>query len=277
MRKIRFIFLIVLMFIGINKISAVELDTTRHVYDYAQVLTEEEESSLKEEADHFISTYNMDMVLVTVKYHTKSTTKAYAEDFYDYNNFGLGTNKDGILFVIDFTFGYKDIYILTTGEAIRVYDDIRINNMLDNIADTIYDSYYSAFNSFISDSKTYASLGVADSNKDTYIGEDGELLSSKKFTFSDLLVPIIISLVISIIVILILINKNKMVKKAISANVYLKKNSLVISNRNDRFITTHTTSVRINESSGSSSSSSGGSSISRGSSGTFHGGGGRRL
>ena len=42
----------------------------------------------------------MDMVLVTVKYHTKNNTKEYAQDFYDYNKFGLNATYDGIIFVI---------------------------------------------------------------------------------------------------------------------------------------------------------------------------------
>ena len=48
--------------------------------------------------------------------------------------------------------------------------------------------------------------------------------------------------------------------------------STKITERKDQFVTTHTTSVRINTSSGSS-----GSSTHTGSSGVSHGGGGRSL
>ena len=65
-----------------------------------------------------------------------------------------------------------------------------------------------------------------------------------------------------------------MIKSATTANHYLVKDSIIINQRSDRFITTHTTSVRIND---SSSSSGGGSSTHRSSSGRSHGGGGRRL
>ena len=71
--------------------------------------------------------------------------------------------------------------------------------------------------------------------------------------------------------------KNKMVKKSINATYYLKDGSVVINTRNDRFITTHTSSVRINDSSSSGGGRVGGSSTSRGGSGRSHGGGGRRL
>ena len=65
-----------------------------------------------------------------------------------------------------------------------------------------------------------------------------------------------------------------MVKAATNATQYLLKDSVVINKRDERFVTTHTTSVRIND---SSSSSGSGSSTHRSSSGRSHGGGGRRL
>ena len=65
-----------------------------------------------------------------------------------------------------------------------------------------------------------------------------------------------------------------MVKKATMANEYLEGGSVSIYNRQDQFVSTHTSSHTISSSSGGGS---GGSSISRGSSGTSHGGGGGRL
>lgn len=266
MKKIRFLLILLLLFIGINGVSA--FDTTTKIYDYAMVLTTKEKEKLKEQIDKYIQNYNMDMVLVTVKYHEKNSTKEYAQDFYDYNGFGLNNTYDGIIFVIDFTYGYTDIYISTTGEAIRLYDDYRINKMLDNISDKKNDGYYSMFKSFVSDASNYASKGTPSSNSNTVINEYGQLVYKKTIPWIKI---IIISIVVSSIIILILVFKNKMVKKSIDAKYYLKAGSVIINSRNDRFITTHTSSVRIND------SSSGGSSISSGSSGRSHGGGGRRL
>ena len=85
MKKIKYIIILFLLFIGINSVLA--FDTTKKVYDYANVLSENEEKILKEKALEFIDKYNMDMVLVTVKHHEKRTTQAYAQDFYDYNEY----------------------------------------------------------------------------------------------------------------------------------------------------------------------------------------------
>lgn len=271
MKKLRIIFVLLIIFIGIKNVSA--FDKTLKIYDYAQELTTTEEKQLKSLVDNYINTYNMDMALVTVKYHQKLDTKTYAEDFYDYNDFGVGYTKDGIIFVIDFTFGYTDIYISTTGEAIRMYDDYRINRMLDNIAAKKNDGYFEMFKIFINDATNYASLGIPASNSNTEINEYGDIVYKESIPW---IIIIIISLVVPSIIIGILIAKNRMIKKSVNATYYLKDGSVIINTRNDRFITTHTTSVRINDDS-SSGGRVGGSSVSRGSSGTSHGGGGRRL
>lgn len=272
MKRLRILFIFIFIFIGIKNVSA--FDNTLKVYDYAQVLTSNEETELKTMADNYIDTYNMDMVLVTVKYHQKFNTQEYAQDFYDYNDFGIGNTKDGIIFVIDFTFGYTDIYISTTGEAIRLYDDYRIDRMLDNIAYKKDKGYFEMFKSFINDSSSYAKMGVPASNSNTVIDSNGDLVYKETLPWG---VIIIVSLFVPSLIVGILIAKNKMVKKSTNAHYYIKNGSIVINNRSDRFVTTHTSSVRINDSSSSSGGRVGGSSVSRGSSGRSHGGGGRRL
>lgn len=272
MKKFSLFLILLFTFIGIKNVYA--FDNSIKVYDYAQELSSSEEDKLKEKTLEYIEKYNMDMVLVTVKHHEKKDTKSYAEDFYDYNNFGLGSTNDGIIFVIDFTFGYTDIYISTTGEAIRMYDDSRINNMLDDIANKKDSGYYKMFEVFIKDSSNYASMGIPSSNKNVVIDSNGNPVYKKSIPW---FLIIIIDSIITFIVMLILINKNKMIKKSVNANYYLNDNSLMINQKIDKFITTHTSSVRINSDSSSGSGHVGGSSVSRGSSGISHGGGGRRL
>lgn len=259
MKKIKYVLILFLMFIGINNIRA--FDTTQKVYDYAQVLTATQEADLKRSIDLYIANNNMDMALVTVKYHNKNNTMNYADDFYDYNGFGIGPNYDGIIFVIDFTFGYTDIWMSTTGTAIDVYTDTRIDSILDSVANKKNDGYYEMLNVFVEKANYYAGQGIP-----TYENYNDNYINWKNI--------IIISLIIPTIIIIILILKNKMVKASTTAGIYLLKDSVLINKRNDKFITTHTTSVRIND---SSSSSGGGSSTHRSSSGRSHGGGGRRL
>ena len=264
MKKLIFVFIVLLNIIFIPCVNA--LDTSLKIYDYSDLLTDNEEQLLKNKIDTFIDKYNMDMVLVTVSNHDSSSTMEYADDFYDYNGFGTNKTHDGLILVIDNNFTKENLWISTTGEAIRIYDD----NRIDNILDVIYDEYdyYELFSKYIDECSYYAQLGVPSSNKNTYINEHGDLVRKRHF-------PIFISLgvsgLVSTIVLLVLISKNKMVRKATNANEYMNKDNIKITERQDRFITTHTTSVRINTSSGGS----GGSSTHHGSSGISHGGGGR--
>ena len=260
MKKLKYLLILFLMFIGINSVSA--FDTSTKVYDYAQLLTPTEEYNLKKDIDLFIANHSMDLVLVTVKYHEKSDTMNYADDFYDYNGFGIGSNRDGIIFVIDFTFGYTDIWMSTSGKAINIYTDSRIDDILDNVAAKKNNGYYEMFDKFIEVSDYYAKQGMPSYNNVSY--------SDSGIDFKNIL---IVSLIVPTVIIIILILRNKMVKAATTAAGYLVKDSVIINKRNERFVTTHTTSVRIND----SSSSGGGSSTHRSSSGRSHGGGGRRL
>ena len=172
------------MFIGINSVSA--FDTSLKVYDYAQLLTPTEEYNLKKDIDLFVANHNMDLVLVTVKYHEKSNTMNYADDFYDYNGFGIGPNYDGIIFVIDFTFGYTDIWMSTTGKAINIYTDSRIDEILDNVAAKKNRGYYEMFDKFIEVSDYYANQGIPSYNNVSYSdsGIDFKKYSPKKIPFT---------------------------------------------------------------------------------------------
>lgn len=259
MRKIKYLVILFLMFIGINSVSA--FDTSLKVYDYAQLLTPTEEENLKKDIDLFIANHNMDMAIVTVKHHDKVDTMNYADDFYDYNGFGIGNNYDGVIFVLDFTFWQNgDIWMSTTGNAISVYTDSRIDDILDAVVAKKNYGYYEMFKEFISESDYFAKQGI-------YSYENNNNSINLKSI-------IIFSLIVSTIIIIILISKNKMVKLATNANLYLVQNSVIINKRSDRFISTHTSSVRINDSSSSGGSRS---TTHRSSSGRSHGGGGRRL
>lgn len=244
------------------------------VYDNANLLTDAERELLNKLAEEFVTKYKMDLVIVTTKNNSPAgSTKAYAEDFYDYNEFGIGSKYDGILFLIDRTYGYNDTYFLTVGEAIRIFDDARINSVLEDI-NNIESGYYKMFEQFIESSSKYIEKGVAESNKNTYIDKNGNLVEKRSFP---IIIFIFISLIISSIIICILIFKNKMVKKATKAMEYLDQKTINFTIKEDKFITTHTTRTYIPRDTSNGSRGVGGSSTSRGSSGRSHGGGGRRM
>ena len=116
-------------------------------------LTEEEEETLRKMAIDYLEKYKMDIVLVTIKENpygvSDEYTKIYSQDFYDYNGFGVGETKDGIIVLIDMANRYP--YITTTGEAILMYDDDRIEDIHDYAYEDLADgNYFAAFKKGIS-------------------------------------------------------------------------------------------------------------------------------
>ena len=189
----------------------------------------------------------------------------YADDFYDYNNFGINKSRDGVLFLIDMD--TRQIHMTTTGQAIKMYDDKRIDDALDLVYQHMTDQeYYTGTIKFINRISEDANSGVPSSNKNMVIDKDGNVHIIKRVNWFLL---VIISLIVSIITIVILVAKNKLVRKATTAEEYLDKDSVKI-NGQDVFLSTHTTKHKIDH---SSSGGSGGSSYHGGSSGMSHGGG----
>lgn len=232
------------------------VDATEKIYDFANLFTNNEENELYNKVQDFITTYNMDMIIVTIDENNKKSAMHYADDFYDYNDFGIGNSYDGILFLIDMD--NRIMWISTTGDRIiRIYSDSDIDSILDNCYSYISnEKYYDCANAFITSSiDTYVSY----EKSSFWMGLIAKILF---IGGSSLLIPTVFCLVKK--------SKHKNIKLATTANEYLDKSSINITHSADKFIRTHTTQTR-------RESSSSGSSTHSGSSGISHGGGGRSF
>ncbi len=246
------------------------IDTSTKIYDYGDLLTDSEESYLKGLIDEYIKKYNYDMVVVTKRNYNASDTAMmnYADDFYDYNHFGIGNTKDGILLFLNVDSLGPVVWMSTTGNAILMYDDARISSMKSAMSSAKGNGNSAIVEAFIKRASDYAETGIPSSNKHAYIDKNGDYRVKKVYPIFR---NILIAAIGSTVILLIMIFKNKMVKKAAFATEYLDKQSVNIYNRRDTFINTYTSRVKIETSSG------GGSSTHHGSSGSSHGGGGGRL
>ena len=110
--------LVALLFFFIIIVPVNALDTSDKVHDNADLLTDYEEQQLQVLAEEYVEEYDMDLVIVTTLYNEGKGTELYAMDFYEQNGFGVGGTYDGILFLIDRTYGYNDTYMVTSGHAI---------------------------------------------------------------------------------------------------------------------------------------------------------------
>lgn len=227
MKKMIIIFLLI---IGINNVFA--FDNTYKIYDYAQVLTEKEEKSIKTKIDKYIEKYNLDMVVVTVKYYNQNTLQEYMDEFYNKNQFGIGDNKDGIIIALDLKNNIKNIDIMNYGIGNNLYSEEEKKEILNEVNKE--DKYYDKILKFINYSNKYVNK-----NDDNYT-------TNNILSHIDWISIIVISFIVPTIVIIIGLLKNKNIKKEDKADYYVKKDVIDIHKKEDKFITTNTKKDRIN-------------------------------
>lgn len=112
-----------------------KVDPAEKVHDLAGLFTPEQQEILREKSANYQQELSMDCVIVTTEDAKGLSSREYADDFYDYNGFGLSKGstaddqRNGVLFLIDMD--NRNFYISTTGMALRVYDDLTIEQILD--------------------------------------------------------------------------------------------------------------------------------------------------
>ncbi len=239
-----------------------KVDTTLKVYDYADLINDVDEIQLRDSIEQFINEYRMDMVVVTINENNKASSMAYADDFYDYNGFGIGTSHDGILFLIDMD--NRKMWISTTGKAIRIYNDARIDTILDYTYNKIKNQEYgNCAKEFVRYAKYFAKKGV--SGSDTVPSVPYMVAFSSLFGVLGAIAYAFIG-----------VSSLKTVRKQKMAQNYIR--NFHITGAGDTYShknVTRTYNPRSSDSGGGSSF--GGSSTHIGSSGISHGGGGRSF
>lgn len=263
--------------IGENNIANVKrtprVNAEEKIYDFAEVLTSEEEQELYQKISEYIEKTNMDMVILTINEEfSDSAIEDYAADFYDYNDFGLNFEKySGIILVRNINSYNRFFNIYTFGNAQLYYDYYTCEDILDEIYDDLKnDRYLDGFNTFISSATQYYSKG---SNQDYYVDDDGYIHKNPPTYNPPIWIAFYSSVLVTLVTMIILIKKNKMVKSETHASEYIDRGSIKYNKQIDKFLHSHTSSYTV--SSGSGSGSGSGFSHS-GSSGGGHGGGGGR-
>lgn len=260
------------------------------VYDLADLLTREEESTLQEKAVEAAYRLSLDVVMVTTNDAMGRTSEAFADEFYDGGGFGFeGKNGSGMLFCIDMD--NREIYLSTAGDAISRITDYEVEKILDAAYDRITQGdYYGTFTAFLSSAEKYATnreeaeniTGSYDPQEEDYHVIDVD--PAEKSFLERILDPAraaldgLIAAVTGAIGTLIMKRRAKP-RSTITTKTYQHGN---VSFRERRDMLMHTTvSVRhIQRTSGSSGGGGGGhshSSYHSSSGGHFHGGGGRKF
>lgn len=239
--------------------------------DAADLLTDSEEEALMEKLDEISERQQVDIVIVTVDSLEGETAMDYADDFYDYNEYGLGDGDDGILFLVSME--ERESYISTHGYGITAVTDAGREHMFDVFIDDMSDgNYMEAFTTFAELCDDYITQART--------GEPYDVGNLPKEPFSagmNLLISLVIAFVIALIVTGVMRSKLKTVSSQSGADSYVKKDSMKLKKKNDLFLYRNVNRRKKPKNESSSSSGGGGSKTHTSSSGRTHGGGGRKF
>lgn len=228
------------------------------VVDNADVIEPIPESTISMDLDDISTSYECDVVIVTVPSTYGMGATAFADDYFDYNGYGFGSEYDGILFLV--SMDEREWAFSTCGNAMDIFNDDVLIYMEDEIVSYLrrnqYKEGFTKFASLCEQFLSSAENGVI-YNEDT--------LPSPSFDPSNIMFAIIMGLVIAIIVVVIFRNQLKSVKKKAGANDYMKSGSMKVTESRDMFLYSH-----VSKRAKPKSSSGGGSH--RSSSGRSHGG-----
>ena len=261
---------------GAERINTVCTETER-VFDFADVLTDKEEESLRELIAKREKQTQCDIVLVIMNESLEEYARGYdpyasgneytmikADNFYDEYGFGWNKTKesddgDGVL-LLDNWYRESDgkvyTWFSTSGKAERAYSNARIEHLLDEVYEYIETSPYKAYRAYI---ETF------------YRDMTGKTEMSVPW-------PVVLIVPSVAAVIFVLFNlSGKEGKKTTQATTYLQGGHPNFTVNHDRFIRKSTTSRRIQTSSGGGGGGghSGGGGHHTSSGGHSHGGGGR--
>lgn len=242
------------------------VEASKKVYDFAEIFDDEENQKLEELAQKISNQKKYGIVVVTIPDLDSRSPREYADDFYDYNDF----QNDGILLLI--SLGSRDVYISTSGYGQILFDNSRVNSMIEEITpDLSSKDYYEAVNLFLEEVEDYFDHGPSKSmRRCEIINSRGDYTCKRQVPIFWILLS---SILISLVVTWLCTRKYKKIILADDADSYLKKEELELGKKIDTFVSTSTSRIRLS----SNSSISGGGSSHHGSSGGSHGGGGGKF
>jgi len=232
--------------------------------DEAGVLENFQADVLLEKLDEISKRQRCDVAVVAVNSLEGKSSEAYADDFYDYNGYGMGPGYDGILFLV--CTKDRDWAITTYGFAIPAFTDAGQAYMAKQFRpDLSGGNYFGAFERFAELCDEFLTQARNGAPYDIGHLPDSVAPFSLQSFLNLLPLTLIIGIAASFIITSALKSKLKSVRSQAAAQNYLREGSLKITQSKDVFLY-KTVSKKAR------ASSSGGSSTHRSSSGRRHGG-----
>ncbi|MDE6764143.1 MAG: TPM domain-containing protein [Oscillospiraceae bacterium] len=240
------------------------------VVDKADLLTDSDEKFLELYINEMIEKHNFgyDIVVVTVNSTDGSSAEAYADDYYDYNNYGYDSEGSGLLLLVDM--GGRNWHISTKGKGILAFTDYGISQIGDEVAGYLSDGhYYDAFEKFADLADSY--IGRYESSGKAY-----DVGNEPKDYGRIFMVSLAGGMIVAVIVCLCMTSQLKTAVKQTAARVYVKNGSMRVTTARDIFLYNTVSKTKIETDSGGHGGG-GGSSTHVSSGGSTHGGGGGKF
>ena len=250
-------------------LPAAAMDGEEHpprLVDEAELLTDDEESSLADKLDAVSDKWQCDVTIVTVDSLGSKTATEFADDYFDYNGYGYGDNDDGIMLVISME--SRDWAITTHAFGIEAFTDAGQEYIMNKVIPPLgNESYSSAFSIFADQCDVFLEKARA--------GEPYDSHNLPKESHAKLyilwIIPCLIAGAILAFVLTIKEKKSlKSVMKKAGAREYIGK--VEINEKHDKFLYRNLDKVLIHDDdddSGSSTHVSSSGETHRGSSGKF--------
>ena len=263
MKKFLYILLPFLFFISLGTaltlpvLAAVDTGIGQRVFDNAGLFTNAQQQDINADIHKLILKYKQDIVIVTILDAEGKSSMTYADDYYGYNGFGIGPNYDGLLLLLDMD--NREFFITTSGSAIKIFNDAKIDNMLENIYRYVTKADYAR------------GARVFLDDVDQHLTGKTPKIFQWSWEFFGLGFFVILVVMGSIIM-----NHKKDLMTTPSAKNYINEAVCDLSQSNDIFLHSNTRRIALNNNSGPKSSSNG-STTRTSSSGRTHGGSGRKF
>ncbi|HHU53113.1 MAG TPA: TPM domain-containing protein [Clostridiaceae bacterium] len=236
--------------------------------DNADLLTNSEEEKLLDKLDSISEKHQTDVAIVTVYSLEGKTATEFADNYFDYNGYGFGPNRDGILFLISME--YRDWAITIHGSGIETFTDAGQRYMTEQFLSYISDAEYAkGFNKFADLSDQFL--------KQAAKGEpyDYGHLPKKPLAWYWLPAAIGLGVIIAFSVVGGMKANLKSVRRKVGADDYIAADSFVLTDQRDIYLysnVTRTAKPKESSSGSSGGGSRGGSRTHTSSSGSRHGG-----
>ncbi len=245
------------------------------VFDYAGLLSDSEIDDIESWCEAMRNDWDIDLAFLTTDDTEGMEVREYGAQFFLENDLGVGSDQDGVIFVLDMD--TREGQIVTHGLAINIYTDYYIDKMWDNMVSYLSDGdYYGAFYSLYEDMDYYAGEYQKYLNDPDYVseyeeeyGDDGGISPLR------VILALVIGLIGGGIWISHLKSQMNNVKPFTDGTAYLTENGYHLERDESNFARTYTTSVPIPDDDDNDSSWGGGSSTFSSGDSDFGGGGGK--